>query len=654
MIRDDRLWKGTGCLTYKRCSKDVQDASLEDQDSTIGAGRTRLGLTTVIAGFEDDGRRGHDETRPGLLAILEYVKKHPNPVRQNADFIPILVYDLARFGRFDDAKKIFAYFVEVERYGYEFYSVTEKIRSRGNIADFVQAIVKAEQAYDYSVKLSSYGIRTGVSLAERGWWPGGTAPYGYDRMTYGPDLKPKYIYRTLRDKSVEKRAPDGTLVETIPPIVDKGKVRSAYSDKIRTDKVKLVPGVPEYGRVVRSIFEKFVKEGWGQKRIAAWLNAQGVAAPRGRKWLHTTVKEILENPAYKGALVYGRRSDGKHHWLTIKKDGDRYLAEIERKDVPRREFVHRTEDECIVDEDCHPALVVRAIWEKAYAKIMGRKTSGRGRSGLGVKSTYLLSGDGLIRCAHCGYRFQGDTDRRNKIRRYVDAGYHMGGTSVCRCYMVLAEPLEEFVIGEIRSRILDGRAALFASREDLESAIERALVARRAAPAEDDKDVGALEKQLAERRHKIELLVANVSPENMPLLNDHLSKLRREIDVIESELRALRVAHRATSIVTRDLKTLAREAADYLVTLKDVLESGSPDQQKRLVRDFVADIVVEGEKREVRVGFYADMEGGQGKPLEGLAKLAERCAGAHDGGTATGPKGVPLWYGPRWGHQTHP
>ena len=65
----------------------------------------------------------------------------------NADFGPILVYDLARFGRFDDPKKIFAYFVEIEKYGYEFYSVTEKIRSRGNIADFVQAIVKACGSY---------------------------------------------------------------------------------------------------------------------------------------------------------------------------------------------------------------------------------------------------------------------------------------------------------------------------------------------------------------------------------------------------------------------------------------------------------------------------------------------------------------------------
>src|SRR5262247_3327669 len=62
------------------------------------------------------------------------------------------------------------------------------------------------------------------------------------------------------------------------------------------------------------------------------------------------------NPAYKGALVYGRRSDGKHHWLEIEKKDGVYETRIERKDVPGRTFVHRTEEQCIVVEDCHEAL----------------------------------------------------------------------------------------------------------------------------------------------------------------------------------------------------------------------------------------------------------------------------------------------------------
>lgn len=632
MYQERRIWKGDSCLIYKRCSKEEQDGSLEDQESTISTVRKDLELSRVLASFEDDGKRGHDENRPGLLAILSYVRTHPNPVRNNSDFIPILVYELSRFGRFDDSKKIFAYFVDIERYGYEFYSVTDKIRSRGNIADFVQAIIKSEQAYDYSVNLSKYGMRAGCSLAKRGWWPGGAAPYGMDRMTYGPDGQPKYRYVTLPDKTVQKYDLDGNLIETLPPIEDKGRIRSAYSDKIKSDKVKLAPGRPELVEVVRAIFEKFVKDGWGLRRIAGWLNDRGIQPPRGRHWLHSTVRSILRNAAYKGAIVYGRKSDGKHHWLTIKKGPEGYAPIIERKDVPGRTFVCRTEEECIVVEDCHEPAISKAIWEKAKALL---KTRGHGKqSGLGARSSYLLSGDGLLKCARCGYRFQGDTDRRSKIRRYMDSGYHMGGLAICRCYMIPADALENWVIDEIQARILDGRAGLFAGREDLEKAIEQALLAGREDSPKKDSEIPALEQKLADRKKKIDLLLSNISTENLPLLNDHLARLRKEMEAIENELRALRVANRAEDVVTRDLKALAKEAAGYVVNLRKVLDSGSSDEKKRFVRDFVAEAVVDGEKREVRVGFYSDDSG----PLR---NITERAAGVD----------VPLWLAPPTGFE---
>ena len=103
---------------------------------------------------------------------------------------------------------------------------------------------------------------------------------------------------------------------------------------------------------------------------------------------------------------------------------------------------------------------------------------------------------------------------------------------------------------------------------------------------------------------------------------------------IENELRALRVANRAEDVVTRDLRALAKEAAGYVVNLRKVLDSGSPEEKKRFVRDFVAEAIVDGEKREVRVGFFADDSG----PLR---NLTERAAGV-DG---------PLWLAPPTGFE---
>ncbi len=640
-MRDERrIWKGTECLVYKRCSKETQDVSLDDQEQGINLAMANLGLKTALATLEDDGKRGQDESRPGLLAVLAYVRTHPNPVRNNSDFIPILVYDLSRFGRFDDPKKVFSYFVEVERYGFEFYSVSERIRSRGNIGDWVQAIIKSEQAYDYSVSLSRYAMRTACSLAQKGWWPGGQAPLGYDRMTFGPDGKPKYRYATLPDKSVEKRLPNGEIVEVLPPLEDRGRFRSAYSDKLKTDKVKLVPGRREQVKMVQLIFKKFVEDGWGLRRVSSYLNGMGMLPPRGGVWLHTAVRSVITNPAYKGTLVYGRRSDGKHHWLTIGKNGDGYTTLIERKDVPGPSFVHRTEDECIVIDNCHEALVEQSLWDRAQRRLTAAKHGPLDRiRGLGVRSSYLLSGDGLMRCSHCGYRFQGDTDRRSKIRRYIDSGYHMGGKSVCSCYMVPAEPLEGWIVDQIQDRILDGRARLFASRKELEEAIEKALGAGRSGRDIKNDEVARLERTLAERKEKVSVLVANVSAENMALLNDHLSKLRQEIAGIEAELRALRVAYRAGDIITRDLKALAHDAAGYIVNLRKVLEEGSAEEKKRFVRDFVGDVLVNGKEREVRVGFYENES--KELPLKALEISARRAAGDDARSLVQSPLGGP-------------
>jgi hypothetical protein len=150
--------------------------------------------------------------------------------------------------------------------------------------------------------------------------------------------------------------------------------------------------------------------------------------------------------------------------------------------------------------------------------------------------------------------------------------------------------------------------------------------------------VKALERQLADRKAKVEMLVSSVSAENITLLDEHLRRLRKEIEAIESELRAMRVADRARDIVTRDVKAIAKEAAGYIVNLREVLEQGMPDEKKRFIRDFLGSIVVDGEKRQVQVGFFEDEDGGSG--AGGLIGLARRAAG----------ESAPLWSMAPWGH----
>jgi DNA invertase Pin-like site-specific DNA recombinase len=602
-----RVWKTDRCLVYGRCSTQLQDASIEDQLSTVRTEMSVLGLTGFVAPpFVDDGLRGHDESRPGLLAILEYVRTHPNRVERNSEFIPILVYDVSRFGRFDDPKKIFSYFVEIERYGYEFYSVTERIRSRGNIADWVQLIIRSEQAGQYSVDLSKYGLRTGCELATKGWWPGGQAPYGFDRVSYGQDGKPKYRYRSNPDRTVSKYTFDGHLLEVLPAVEIKGKKRSAYSDKLRADRVKLVPGDAKVVEIVRSIFVRYAQERKGLRKIASELNSRGIPPPGGRggrKWLLSTVRSILTNPGYKGSLVYGRRSDGKHHWLSIEKTEKGYSTRIEKKDVARRTFVHRTIEECIVIEDAHPALIPKDLWERAqYRMEKNQHASDPGfRCDRSNRSDYLLSGDGLMKCVSCGYSYQGDTDRRTRKRYYMDSGYHAGGKSVCRCSYVPAEQVEGWIIDKVAEKMLGGRLFKFNDVEELARDLAPHLPSPRA-EATRTESVAEIERRILEKKRKAALVLRILDEETASLAKEELRTINRELKDLEAALGEAQ--RRASTKAAWDPLSTARAVADELWDFRRVIEEGTADEKKQVIRAFVGEIQVDAAKRLIRVGFF--------------------------------------------------
>ncbi len=59
-----------------------------------------------------------------------------------------------------------------------------------------------------------------------------------------------------------------------------------------------------------SFSEKYHLEGWGYRRIATELNAQGVPAARGKNWSLTAVNQILHNPTYLGLGIANRNSAG--------------------------------------------------------------------------------------------------------------------------------------------------------------------------------------------------------------------------------------------------------------------------------------------------------------------------------------------------------
>lgn len=313
------------------------------------------------------------------------------------------------------------------------------------------------------------------------------------------------------------------------------------------------------------------------------------------------------NPAHKGALVYGRRSDGKHHDVNFERLGDRYIPKMTRRDVAVREFVHRPLEECIVIEKAHEAIVSPELWDRAQKKLALRRLGQLGFRGKGGQgSPYLLSGDGLMKCAHCGYHFHGSTDRTSKIRYYLDGGYHMGGADVCAMTLVPANPLETVVLDWIRRHTSMGASGPFKSEEDLISAIERTLGSDGAKLHVPSQKVEALQRKLVDLRKKredAERLAREFGQEASHLVG----RIRAEEVAVADELAGLRKVNGSAPHV-RDVRRMASEIARYQVDLEAAFKHGTPDERKRFIRDFVAGIEVDGKERKVRISFYDDPE----------------------------------------------
>ncbi len=172
------------------------------------------------------------------------------------------------------------------------------------------------------------------------------------------------------------RAPYGYLLEREPhPVASRARAGDTKS-RLGID--------PEQVPVVVSIYRMWVEEGLGTMAICDRLNAEGIPSPVHtnttrnvkRKWSKNTVRAILQNPAYTGRLVWDRTD---------------HSLKRERGGSPRR----REQDEWVVSEHEHPALVSQELFDAAQARFRAKaRPQGKSRKGQRV---YLLSG--FVRCA---------------------------------------------------------------------------------------------------------------------------------------------------------------------------------------------------------------------------------------------------------------
>lgn len=253
-------------------STEHQKYSTENQSEAIRAYAEKRGIE-IVQTYADAGKSGLKiEGRDALKRLIADVTSG------NARYSTIIVYDVSRWGRFQDADEGAHYEYLCKQAGISVHYCAEQFENDGSPVSTIVKSVKRTMAGEYSRELSTKVFCGQRRLIELGFRQGGPAGFG--------------LRRQLIDQS-------GVIKSLLAP----GEHKS-----IQTDRVVLVPGPAEETDAVRWIYEAFVHEGLSETAITETLNTRGLLTDRGRVWSKGIVHQILINEKYVGNNVWNRTS----------------------------------------------------------------------------------------------------------------------------------------------------------------------------------------------------------------------------------------------------------------------------------------------------------------------------------------------------------
>ncbi|MBV9559202.1 MAG: recombinase family protein [Bradyrhizobium sp.] len=258
---------------YVRMSTDKQKYSTQNQKDAIASYAAHRGLT-IVRTYSDEGRSGLNiSRRDALRALIEDVKSG------NPGFEFILVYDVSRWGRFQDADESAYYEFICKEAGVRVLYCAELFENDGSLSSTILKSLKRAMAGEYSRELSNKVFMGQSRITRMGFWRGGFPGYGLRRL--------------LLD--------------------ERGKVKAqlefGQQKSLQTDRVVIIHGPPLEVETVRRIFHSFAVERKTAYRIAAELNLDQIPTLRGGPWGDHSVLKVLKNERYLGHIIFNRTSE---------------------------------------------------------------------------------------------------------------------------------------------------------------------------------------------------------------------------------------------------------------------------------------------------------------------------------------------------------
>jgi DNA invertase Pin-like site-specific DNA recombinase len=232
---------------YLRMSTEQQQYSLMNQAAAIASYAERNGFV-IVKSYEDAGRSGLSlRERPGLRALLEDV------MHRDIQYTAILVYDVSRWGRFQDTDEAATYEFLCKTAGAPVCYCAEQFSNDQSVASSLMKALKRTMAAEFSRELGVKSYEGEKRLAQLGFKMGGAPGFGLRRLLLSRTGKRIRLLRRGEHKSVTN------------------------------ERVILVPGPVHEVKVVRLIY-KLLLQGMRPASITRELNRREIKNQQGRPW----------------------------------------------------------------------------------------------------------------------------------------------------------------------------------------------------------------------------------------------------------------------------------------------------------------------------------------------------------------------------------
>jgi DNA invertase Pin-like site-specific DNA recombinase len=574
-------------VAYWRMSSSPQEKSIPQQRAEM-LPCCKLKNVEIVREFKDEAKSGGGmKKRDAFLDMLRFCQER---AKAGQPIAAIVCYDTSRFSR-ADSNETSAYIWEFRKAGVNRLLTWERWYDFRKEED--RAIFNIQQDFTsnrYLRDLSARILRGRKDTAAAGFYAGGTAPYGFDRVLL--DERNQEVARVPRGEKVRLRK-DGWH-EVLSPIPEDDPDPSRQLER----------------QTVLWLFETFDRLEVSYRWLAEQLNQRGVPGAgsgyrvrdengklvrrdRPTAWTVRAVADILKNPAYKGTYRFGAVGAGQHHRLV---QGEITACEPGTAKAPLT-------DGLIFVPILHGGYVEPDLWDRVQVKV-------KARARLGLKprqSGYTLPG-GILYCGHCGHRMYGCTMRPKRgeksycYRKYVCSAPNVK-PGVCKAYSIDEDTIIKILVERVEKHYLNpGRL------DDL----ERTLLAK--AEAKHD-DAPAEAQRLRQRLDKLEAdilrsrrrVLQAEDDATFAELNDGLREMVLQRQRLEKELAAAEA--RQSAPVEQDLDKI-RAAVARLRELGEMLRTAKGRQLGEVIGMIVsrADLYFE-EKTKGKRRWYSFVKG---------------------------------------------